>query len=281
MFFKGCPLRCLWCDNPECVNPLPEVGFSKAACNRCGQCAEVCSQKIIVLDENGLPRIDRSRCTACGDCVAVCLPKALVLYGRDTSLEELFQEIQSDAIFYKGSGGGVTVSGGEPLLQADFVEALFRLCKEANINTAIETCGYISQEILRRVLRLVDFIFYDLKTASAQKHLELTGRNNKLILDNARIVVESRVPVQFRMPLIPGLNDDAGNIKATSQFLRTLSMGKTPSLELMPYHRLGMGKYEALGREYLLKGLDMASAEAVELARQHFKEYGIDCLISR
>jgi pyruvate formate lyase activating enzyme len=260
---------------------MPEIGFNKVICNKCGKCAQVCPQKAIVLDENGLPRIDRARCTACGECITACSPQALAIYGRDISLEELFKEVQSDAIFYSNSGGGVTVSGGEPLLQADFIEALFGKCREANITTAMETCGNINPETLRRILRRVDFLFFDLKAANEQKHLELTSKSNRLILDNARIVAKSAVPVQFRMPLIPGLNDSVDNIKAMSELLLSLGTDGARSIELMPYHRLGMGKYDALDREYPLKKLDMASTEAVELARQRFKEAGIDCLLSR
>ena len=258
---------------------MPEIGFSKALCNRCGKCAEVCPQDAIVLSEAGLPHIDRERCSACVECIAVCSPQALAVYGSYYSVNELFDEIQSDAIFYNSSGGGVTVSGGEPLLQADYVEALFMRCQEANINTAIETCGYISSEILTRILKRVDFVFFDLKVASEKKHIELTGKSNKLILQNAQIVYESGIQVQFRLPLIPGLNDDPGNIEETSEFLR--SLGNARSIELMPYHRLGMGKYEALGREYPLKELEMASTEAVKLVQQHFEECGIRCLVSR
>jgi pyruvate formate lyase activating enzyme len=280
VFFKGCPLNCLWCDNPECILPEPEIGFNKTICNCCGKCAEACSMKTITLAQNGLPHINRERCTACGECINVCSPKALALYGKEISLEELFKEVQSDSIFY-ASSGGVTVSGGEASLQADFVEALFKLCKEAKITTAIETCGHVKPEIFERIIKLVDFAFLDLKSANDQKHLELTGQGNKLIIYNARRLVDSGVKVQFRMPLIPSLNDDLDNIRAISDFLRSLNKDNPFSIEIIPYHRLGIGKYEALDRECRLKDLDMATGETIELAKQRFKACGIDCLVSR
>jgi pyruvate formate lyase activating enzyme len=280
VFFKGCPLRCLWCANPECINVEHEIGFNRALCDHCGQCVEACPQQAIVLDESGLLRIERTRCNACGQCVTACTREALAIYGREVLLEELFREVQSDAIFYRGSGGGVTVSGGEPLLQIDFVTALFQLCHEANISTVVETCGHVSKEIMSRILPLVDFIFYDLKAIHEGKHRALTGRGNGLILDNARMVAESGVPLQFRMPLVPGYNDDIDNIKGTAEFLHSLNIDR-PSIELMPYHRLGMGKYDALERDYPLRELDMAGTEAVDRARRCFEEYGITCLVSR
>jgi pyruvate formate lyase activating enzyme len=212
--------------------------------------------------------------------VGVCSPKALVVYGKEVSLEELFKEIQSDALFY-GDSGGVTVSGGEPMLRADFVEALFQLCHQAGITTAAETCGQVSPVTMTRILRQLDYVFYDLKIMDEKKHLELTGRSNQLILDNARTVAHSGVQMKFRMPLIPGLNDEPANIEATSEFIHSLGRQALCSIELMPYHRLGTGKYDALDREYGLKGLDMASAEAVELGRKRFEEWGIDCSVSR
>jgi pyruvate formate lyase activating enzyme len=260
---------------------MPEIGFNRTLCDGCGKCVEICPRRAITPDSDGYPLIERNLCNACGECVTICNPGALIIYGREIVLEELFEEVRSDAMFYKSSGGGVTVSGGEPLLQADYVRALFRLCRDAGITTAMETCGYISPEIFREALKSVDFVFFDLKCLNEQKHREYTGKDNRLILHNARMLVESNVNVQFRLPLIPGLNDDYNNVQETSAFLRSLSEDDNLSIELMPYHRLGTGKYEALGLKYSLKELDMASTDVVELTRQRFKELGITCLVSR
>jgi pyruvate formate lyase activating enzyme len=280
VFFKGCSLHCLWCDNPECIHPDPEIGFNRSICTRCGKCVEACSLRAITLIDDRQPHIDRQRCTACGECISACVPQALALYGKEMSLEDLFKEVHSDVIFY-GSTGGVTVSGGEALLQTDFVEALFKQCKEAKITTAMETCGNVSPEIFMRILKLVDYVFLDLKSINEKKHLELTGKSNRLILDNARMLAASGVRIQFRMPLIPGLNDDLEDIQSISDFLHSLSKNGHFSIEIMPYHRLGTGKYEALDWEYRLKHLAMAGSEAIKLAMQRFNSGGIDCLVSK
>jgi pyruvate formate lyase activating enzyme len=280
VFFKGCPLNCRWCANPECISPAPQLGFSKLLCNRCGNCFSACPPGAILAGREGLPEIDRERCTVCGRCVEVCPEKALTIYGREVALEELFEEVCRDRSFYRHSGGGVTVSGGEATLQADYVTALFKLCREAGIETAVETCGCVNPVKFRKVLELTDFVLYDLKLLDDRRHRELTGRSNAPILRNARLVVDRGVPVQFRMPLVPGLNDDPENIKATAGFLQRLNADACRSIELIPYHRLGVGKYEAIGREYPLLGLESAGPEEIELARKRFEEQGITCLVS-
>ena len=280
VFFKGCPLACLWCDNPECIKPFPQLGFSRILCNRCGNCFPACAEGAIAADKDGIPRINRRRCTNCGQCVSVCPQKALLIYGREMTLDELFEEVCRDRKFFEHSGGGVTVSGGEPIRQADFVRALFEKCREAGISTAVETCGCVDSEDFRKVLEYTDFLFFDLKVLDEPGHRKLTGKSNRLILENARIAAGKGVPMQFRLPLIPGLNDDFDNIRATSEFLTRLTPGHSFSIELMPYHRLGTGKYQALGRKYSLKDLESASPEAVELARQRFEKQGISCLVS-
>jgi pyruvate formate lyase activating enzyme len=280
VFFKGCSLRCRWCANPECISPVPELGFSKALCNQCGNCFSECTKEALEPTKNGMLLLNRGRCTHCGQCVGVCPQKALVIYGKAVTLEELFEEVQRDQIFYNQSDGGITVSGGEPMLQADFVLALFKLCTGAGLTTAVETCGYIKSDLFQRVLEYTDYVLYDLKSLEKQRHLELTGKPNRLILNNARIAAGSGVRVQFRLPLIPGLNDGPENVKMTADFLRQLGKDKPFPIELMPYHRLGIGKYEALGKNYSLMELESAVPAVVEQARQRFEAQGINCLVS-
>lgn len=278
VFFKGCPLKCQWCANPECISAGPEIGFSKVLCDKCGDCIPVCPEKALSLDSGGSLLIDRSRCNACGKCVPACTRDALSVYGRDIPIEELFEELQRDAIFYTGSGGGVTFSGGEPLLYSDQVMALSKLCRKTGIPTALETCGYCDTETFQKVLRLTDYVLYDIKAVDDAAHQKLTGKSNALILANARALANSGVELQFRLPLVPGLNDGQENIKATSEFI--LGLGKK-SIELMPYHRLGVGKYEATARDCSLADLPGASHEQVETARLRFEEAGLKCLVSR
>ncbi|MBI4333034.1 MAG: glycyl-radical enzyme activating protein [Chloroflexi bacterium] len=279
VFLKGCNLRCQWCDNPESINPAPEVGFARVSCNRCGKCAPACGKKAITITADGMPRIDRGLCDACGDCVPACVPEALTVYGKRRSLAEVFREVLRDKDFYPPDGG-VTVSGGEPLRQPAFVAALFKLCKEAGISTALETCGLAPTAALKEVLEFTDLVLYDLKNMDTEKHRRLTGQSNDLVLSNARIAVDSPARVQFRMPLIPGVNSEEENIKATAEFLKGLQKGEA-SIELMPYHRLGMGKYEALDRVYCLDQTPSAAPELVESVRQAFELAGVRCLVSR
>lgn len=279
VFLKGCNLHCQWCDNPESINQAPELGFARVSCNKCGKCLPACKRKAITIASDGTPRIDRLLCDACGDCVSACVPEALTVYGKRQSLAEAFREVLRDKDFF-APDGGVTVSGGDPLRQPAFVAGLFKMCREAGISTAMETCGFAPPGALKQVLAFTDLVLFDLKHMDQERHRRLTGQANDLVLSNARTVVGSTVKVRFRMPLIPGLNDDVENIKATAEFLKELQKGEA-SIELMPYHRLGIGKYEALGRAYLLAEAPSATPELVEAARQAFEIAGIRCLVSR
>ena len=280
VFLKGCNLACQWCSNPECISPYPEVGLITALCTKCGRCADVCPQKAIVFQTDGLPYINRHQCTACGECVTVCSPKALVVYGKEMAVEEVFAEVSRDNIFYQASNGGVTASGGEPLLFPYFVYSLFDECHKAGIHTCLETAGYAPASALRQVLPSTDYVLYDLKHMDSSTHRRLTGKPNSLVLSNAKLVVESGVEVLFRMPLIPGINDSLQNIQETAAFLKGLG-SSAHCIELLPYHRLGKGKYDALGMPYSMHGLLPPEASHIESARKAFEECGIRCSVSR
>ena len=280
VFLKGCSLECQWCSNPECISPLPEVGFFKNLCTKCGKCAGVCPEGALVYEEGKLPYIDRGKCTGCGKCSSVCSYQALVLHGKPMSTGEVLDAVKKDEMFYRASGGGVTVSGGEPLLKPEFVSELLDKCRRANIHTCMETSGCASESALRQVLPYIDYMLYDLKHMDSEKHRKYTGKPNDLILSNARVVADSGVETLFRMPLIPGINDDEQNIKETAKFL--LGSGHNdPRIELMPYHRLGKGKYESLGRQYLLSGLLTPEPEHLESIKRMFEDSGIMCAVSR
>ncbi len=279
IFFKGCRLACQWCANPECISPRPEVGFIQNLCTGCGKCEGVCQENALFFKNDELPRIDRKQCTGCGECVSACYYKALVLYGEKMGVQEVFDIVGRDTIFYQSSGGGVTVSGGEPLLHPGFVRALFDRCREASIHTCMETSGDVAESAFQEVLPATDYVLFDLKHQNSSKHRRFTGRPNDTILSNAKLVVQSDVEVLFRMPLIPGMNDSPVNIRKTATFLKGLGE-KAQRIELMPYHRLGESKYRALDRPYTLDGLPPADAARVEEVKRAFEEQGIQCSVS-
>ena len=218
VFFKGCPLRCAWCHNPEGLSPCPELMWYDVRCISARDCLSACPVDALALTPDGI-RIDRAKCTACGDCVAACPAGALEVIGREWTPEELFAEIQKDTVFYETSGGGVTLSGGEPLAQADFVLALARLCCEAGIHVALDTCGVAAWQRYERILPLVDMVLYDLKIFDASRHQSGTGVDNDRILENARRITATGIPLWIRTPIIPGYTADAANIAALGDFI--------------------------------------------------------------
>jgi pyruvate formate lyase activating enzyme len=280
VFFKGCGLACRWCSNPECISPRPEIGFFKALCTGCGRCAGICPEGALLYGADTFPRIDRKKCTGCGACARVCSYKALVLYGQPMNAGEIFDAVSRDKMFYQSSEGGVTVSGGEALLQPQLLCELLQKCRQAGIHTCIETSGFTAESALRQVLGYTDHILYDLKIINPEKHREYTGRPNNLILDNARIAAASGVAILFRMPLIPGINDDLKNIRETANFLNGLGHNAR-RIELMPYHRLGKGKYDSLERPYPMRDILAPEPEYLEAVKKTFEAGGIICTVSR
>jgi pyruvate formate lyase activating enzyme len=278
VFFKGCGLACRWCSNPECISSQPETGFIKNLCTRCGKCADICPEQALVYQDNGLPHIDHEKCNGCGKCSEVCSYKALVLYGQPLSPDEIYAMIARDKMFYDASGGGVTVSGGEALLQPDTVKGIFGKCRAAGIQTCIETSGFASGAALQQVLPYTDRLLFDLKVMDSGKHKQYTGQPNDVILANARTAAASGVEILFRMPLVPGVNDDEKNIKETAAFLHTM---KKNNIELMPYHRLGKGKYDSLGKRYPMGDLPPATQEQIGTVIKSYEKEGITCTVSR
>ena len=275
VFMKGCPLRCRWCSNVESMNPGKELGFIRQRCTDCGRCLGVCPEKAVSHSEGGGIAFDRETCTACGACVDVCAPGALTVYGRDVTVDEVFKDISRDSAFYQGSGGGITVSGGEPLRQADFVAALFEKCHEADINTCLDTCGYADTEELKKVLRHADNVLYDIKHTDSDIHKILAGVPNERILENARMVAESGARMLVRIPLVKDANDTPDNIEKTAEFVK--SLGGDTAVELLPYHRLGIGKYHTLDRPYPGQDFSTPSSEELESVIRIFQEHGVQC----
>ena len=279
VFFKGCPLSCRWCANPECLSGKSQMGFLENLCAECGKCLDACTNNAIRLAE-GEHRIDYARCQSCGNCRDQCFYGALILYGNSMTVTEVWDVVKRDKMFYDESGGGVTVSGGEPLLYPKFVRGLFELCRREGIDTCVETCGCVNQEALHEVIPVTDHFLFDLKLMDPDTHKRYTGRSNKKILQNAALLIKHATDVLFRQPLVPGITDTSENIKATARFLTGL--GKNAArLQLMPFHRMGWSKYKALNMVYTMEGQGAADEEQIEAVRKAYVEYGIECLVSR
>ncbi len=272
VFLKGCPLRCFWCQNPESQTLRPEIFLDGEKCQGCGVCVRTCPEEAIELYE-GRSRTDRDLCRGTGKCAEVCPHEARNLMGRYVTAEEVFQRVSADAIFYQRSGGGVTLSGGEPLAQPEFAISLLKMCREAAIHTTLDTCGYARWETVARVLEYVDLVLYDLKHMDVVEHERYAGVSNDLILDNARRIRELSIPMLARVPVIPGYNDTAENIAATARFIVN-ELGSI-SVHLLPYHRLGETKYARMERPKGSISVQPPSDEYMEEIKQAFESFGL------
>jgi len=279
VFFKGCPLKCPWCSNPESQNSFPEIALNRALCNKCGRCVEVCDAKAISLSEDGIG-IGRKFCVMnCTKCVDACDPGALRVYGHKMTLGEVLKKVIRDNSFYQSSGGGVTVGGGEPLMQSDFVEALFKECQKEEIHTCLDTSGYAHSRAFEKLLDYTDFVFFDLKMIDPSLHRRFIGKSNELILQNARIVASRRIPVIFRVPLIPGITDSDENLTGIVTFVKTLDLNKDIEIDLLPYHKYGIGKYAMLDRSYDLPELTALDEEQIQNRKALIESFGFICKI--
>jgi len=259
LFLKGCPLRCWWCHNPESQSPAPEVIYLPERCARVGDCVRACPHQALRLDER--PVLDALRCQRCAECARACPAGARELAGRRMTVPEALTEISKDRVFFEESGGGVTISGGEPLMQAAFVGPLLAACRANRIHTVVETCGFADWHVVERVAETVDLFLYDLKLLDRERHRQYTGVTNDLILDNLRRLTERRSKIVVRVPVIPGVNDDPANLDALATFLSPLGLR---NIDLLPYHRIGSEKYRRLGLPYRMEGVEAPSAGRME-----------------
>lgn len=277
VFLKGCPLKCLWCQNPESQDSQPLLLFTAEKCMGCGSCVEVCPNEAIKLLDN-ISKTDRERCTGKGECVSVCPNDARRIVGREMNAAEVFEDVKADDIFYRDSHGGVTLSGGDPVFQPDFSIAILGLCQSAGIHTAIETCGFLEWNKLKNILDHTDLVLYDIKHMDSSKHKEYTGVTNELILENAeKIHRELKIPIYPRIPLVPGYNDSLKNLQCTAEFIASKLDGKN-RVHILPYHRLGETKYTQMERRMIMN-ITPPSDTDLENARKIFESTGLSAVI--
>lgn len=261
VFLKGCSLQCFWCHNPESINPNKQLMVFLDKCIHCNYCIEVCEQKAHIM-KKGEHIFDRTLCNECGECAKICETKALIMSGATMTVEQVMEEVLKDIFFYKTSKGGVTFSGGEPLLQIDFLEELLLTCKQNNLHTAIETAGNTNWESFERIAPYTDLFLYDLKIMNADLHKQVTGVDNHRCLSNLKQLIEKGKEVRVRIPVIPGINDFEVAIKEIVDFV--ISLDKKTTIELMPFHKMGQSKYDSLGLTYKAKDLNAPSQEVIQ-----------------
>jgi len=271
VFLKGCTLRCKWCSNPESIQPKPELAYNLNKCigkDQCGFCLKECPESAIFnVDSDTQVRINWDLCTNCGKCVPVCPPQALYLFGQEMTVNEVLDEVEQDSAFYRESGGGITLSGGECLLQADFAAALLAGAHQRGINTAIETASNVSWDFMVKVLPHVDTVLHDIKLTDPARHRKWTGADNSRIRANLKRAYETFPDKKFiaRTPIIPGVNDDEEHIRATLAFIKPYK--NVVDYELLPYMRFGESKYGFLGKVYEMQDFEPPSPELLARLR--------------
>lgn len=276
VFFKGCPLECKWCHNPESQDYKPAIMYNKEKCTSCGRCSTKCPQEGIRLVDNLFP-VPRDLCTACEACVDQCFNEAREIAGKPYSQEELMKEIEKDKMFYEESGGGVTLSGGEVMTQdLDYLLGILKSCDKKGYRVNIDTCGYASYDRFEKILPYVDTFLYDLKHMDDEKHRVLTGKGNQLILENLKKLHEANAKIHIRIPLIEGINTSDEEITDMAEFVKDIKITK---LSLLPYHAIGNSKYERIDMDYEGTDYQAPTEERLEELQAIFKKYHIEAKI--
>ena len=276
VFFKGCPLSCWWCHNPESQATEPEMMFRENRCIRCRACQAVCKQSAISWDGDVIST-DMEKCTLCGVCVEACYAEAREMIGREMSVAQVIAEIERDIAFYDESAGGVTFSGGEPLWQRDFLLDLLRACQEKEIHTTVDTCGFATWETVDSVREYVDLFLYDLKLMNDARHQKFTAVSNELILSNLRALAEPGENIVLRVPIIPEINDDDESLRQLGAFAATLP--NVNQMSLLPYHPTAVDKYRLLHKVCGLQGIRPPSDRRMAEIAEILSEFGLQVKI--
>lgn len=273
LFLKGCPLSCVWCHNPESIAYKSQLAYITHKCIECGECA-VCPSGAHTFGSGG-HRFSRKMCTSCGKCADVCLGEALTLYGKTVSSKEAAEILLTDKDFFLASGGGVTLSGGEPLMQPEFCADVFKRVKKADISTALDTCGYAPREALETVLPFTDKVLFDIKAARSETHQKFTGKPNLLILDNLKYINSLDIPVEIRIPLVPGVNN--GEISEIGAMLAPLKA--ITAVKVLAYHGYAVSKYESLGLSYSGGVFTPPTKDILYEAGQKLSAFGLNVIL--
>lgn len=261
VFLKGCPLRCVWCSNPESQSPAPEVMWRQQFCRYCGKCNHLCPRQAVTDGADGKKAIDRGACDACGVCDENCYAESIQLSGRYVDVDEVLKEVEKDAVFYEQSGGGLTLGGGEPLMQPEFARALLAEAKARGLHTVVETAGYVPWENIEAVRPFVDLFLFDVKHMDSTAHKEYTGAGNELVLENARKLAGAGGNMCIRVPVIPGMNDSVENLEKTAAFAREIG---ARDIELLAFHKMGSAKYANLGGTYPMEDAQPQTEEEMK-----------------
>ncbi len=270
VFLKGCPLSCAWCHNPESVRPKPELAYYPQRCIGCGACVEACPNGVHSFSSSGTHLLARDRCEACGRCAEDCYAEALVLIGKRMSVGDVLSQLVEDRSFYDTSGGGITLSGGEPFAQPSFTRELLRACRQSGLHTAVDTSGFATWTVIDPALPYASLVLFDVKHLGSAEHRRWTGRDNELILENLRRISDAGVPIEVRVPVVPGANDDEEHLDAIAELLSTLPT--LTGVRLLGYHGLAGSKYESIGRPSTLPTVDSPSRERLGALAARFHE---------